>query len=344
MRRYRWLPWVVASVLVLLLADAAIWLAAERAMTSGIAGWVADLRTNGISVSTGPATWGGFPLAATRRFALSLRAGATTVQSGQVIVGLSPARPDRVRVQLPMPVLLASPMLPGLTLASPDWRLDLLLDGSGIATTDARELSLEYPGPGAGPRVATIALVHLQTQPSRRSLELTGSAQSIALPTPLPSEIWPLGRRLASVAFDAVLSGRPPFLPILASSADAPSLAAWRDSGGAVDIRRLALGYGPLGLSGSGRAELDSRLQPIGTAELTLLGYAETLDTLVAAHLLDAHAAQAAGAVLSLLAGPPAGGGSPQVTLAVRLRGGVLSAAGFPLLRVPDVTWPGAPR
>ncbi len=168
-----------------------------------------------------------------------------------------------------------------------------------------------------------------------------GSAQSIALPEPMPGEIWPLGRRLASVAFEVAASGRLP--PPAASGPwlDAASLAAWRDSGGAVAVRRLAVGYGPLGVSGGGRLTLDAQLQPRGEAALTVLGYTETLDALVAAHVVTGHAAQAAGAVLALLARPPVGGGAPEVALNLVLRDRVLTAAGFPLLRLPALTWPG---
>ncbi len=117
-------------------------------------------------------------------------------------------------------------------------------------------------------------------------------------------------------------------------------MAAWRDAGGAFLVQRLALGYGPLGLSGNGRFGLDERLQPSGEAQVQVLGYAETLKTLTASHVMTAHAAQAIGAVLALLARPPEGGGAPEVDAAVSLQNRTLTVAGFPLVQLSPITWP----
>ena len=340
MSRRRW-PYAVAAVVALLvLADAALWFAAEQALAAGFARWAAGMAAQGVVVTAGPAARGGFPLAATRSFTLSLATGPASLRSDRVVLMLSPDQPRAVRVRLPAPVAFAAPWLPPLALTSPDWRLDARLDGSGAVATDARDLTMTIAAQRGPPRQASAALLHLQAQPLAGALDIVGSAQSIALPEPRPGEVWPLGRHLASVAFEASLSGRLP--PPSASGAwpDAADLAAWRDSGGAVVIKRLALGYGPLGVSGGGRAVLDAALQPAGQADLTVLGYAETLDALVAAHVLTAHAAQAAGAVLGLLARAPAGGGAPEVALGVTVRDRTLSVAGFPLLRAPPLSWP----
>jgi hypothetical protein len=324
MKWRRW-PRLLAAVLsLLLLADAAVWLAAERALAARLSGWTEMMARQGVEATVGPARWGGFPLAASSRVALSLRAGSAVLRSDQVVLSLSPTQPGRLLVGLPASVTVEDPLLPPLSLASPDWRMTVRLDGSGVIATDARDLLTSWAGPGGVPQQVTAALLHLQATPTAESLDLVGSAQSIDLPEAPPGGVLPLGRHVASVAFEAVLAGR------LSSG-----VAGWRASGGAVTVRRLAVGYGPLGLSGGGRLTLDAQLQPEGDAALTVLGYAETLDALVASHVLSTHAAQAAGAVLGLLARPPAGGGAPEVALNLTLRDRVLTAAGFPLLRLP---------
>lgn len=339
----RWPLWLGVAAALLVLADAALWYAAQQALARGFARWTAQAATRGVTVTAGPASRGGFPLTATRTVAVSLRVGAALVHSERVVLELSPARPASLRVRLPAPVAASLPRLPAVTLASPDWRIDLPLGGSGIASTDARTLEVTTTAPGGAPRRTQIALLHLQAQPLGAALDLTGSAQSIVLPEPLADETWPLGRRLASVAFEAALSGSlpPPRAPDT-SWPDAASASAWRESGGRIELRRVAIGYGPLGLAGSADLSLDAQLQPAGQAALRVLGYADTLDALVAAHVIDGHAARAAGAVLALLARPPQEGAAPEVALDLTLRDRVLTAAGFPLLRLSPLAWPGA--
>ncbi len=341
MKRRRWLYGVAALALLLVLADAALWLAAQRALARGFDRWAAAMAARGVVVTAGQARAGGFPTAATRSFALRLQAGDAALRSDRVVLRLSPTDPGTLRVDLPAPVGVSVPGLPPLALASADWRVTARLDGSGIVATDARGLRLAIAEAGGPPRDVQAALLHLQAQPVGEALNLVGSAQSIVLPAPLPGEAWPLGRHVASAAFELVAHGRLPQPTDAAGWLDRAALAAWRDSGGALDVRRLAVGYGPLGVSGGGHLALDAELQPTGQASFQLLGYAETLDALAAAHVVTAHAAQAAAAVLGLLARAPADGGAPEVPLGVSLRDRVLTAAGFPLLRLPMLTWPG---
>ncbi len=336
MKRRRWLFLAVALVALLLLGDAGLWFAAQQALARGFAAWAADMAAQGLVVTAGPASAGGFPFTATRSFPVSLQAGEAVLRSERVTLVLSPRNPHTVRVLLPTPVAVAAPSLPPLALNSPDWHLDAALDGSDIST-DAKTLDIAIAGPNGDTRHVRVALAHLQVVPAGAVLDVAGSAQSIVLPEPLPGEVWPLGRHLASLAFQAGLHGRLPPPSASRSWLSPAVLSAWRDSGGAIDLRRLAIGYGPLGLAGNAHLALDSGLQPMGTASLRVLGYAETLDALVAAHVVTAHAARAAGAVLALLARAPEGGGAPEVPLDVTLRDRVLTVAGFPLAKLPSL-------
>lgn len=146
---------------------------------------------------------------------------------------------------------------------------------------------------------------------------------------------WSLGPRVASAAVEAVFTGPvPPRGPVT------PRAAAWRDGGGTLRLPRLALGWGPLGLSGSATLSLDDRLQPVGAATLRMVGQDATLEAMVAAGSVSSRTALAARGVLAILAHAPEGGGEPQVDLPVTLQDGTLDAAHFPLARLPEWVWP----
>jgi hypothetical protein len=290
----------------------------------------------GVAVDIADAAPGGWPFSAARVLSgVALRGGAASLTADRAILRLSPLRPDALTLLLPGEVAARLPGLPALRARAQTWTVRLPATGAAAIDATALEVDLQQPDTEP-PRRLTIALAHLQIAPTNAAdTQFIGSAQSIALPIP-PGETMPLGPRIASVAFDLTLRGSipPPYLT-------AGALTAWRGDRGAIDLDRFALGYGPLGVSGNGRFDLDAALQPEGRAALHLVGQAETVAALAAARVISSHVAIAANAVLSLLAHTPPGGGVPQVDTGLVLEDGILSVAGFPLLRVPPVAWPG---
>ena len=105
-------------------------------------------------------------------------------------------------------------------------------------------------------------------------------------------------------------------------------------------MRRLALGWGPLGVSGNATIGLDEHMQPTGTATVRLIGYDAGLDALASNGAIPQHMARAAKGVLNILARRPEGGGSPQVELPLSLQDRTLAAGHFPLVRLPQFVWP----
>ena len=161
---------------------------------------------------------------------------------------------------------------------------------------------------------------------------MTLAAEAIDLP---PQVTWAFGPHISSLAVDATIRGGPP------PPGPLPAMAqAWRDDGGALDITHFALGWGPLGLAATARLRLDDHLQPAGTAELHVIGYAKALDALAAQHLISRDAARAGTAVMTLLSQVPSDGGAPEVTVPLTLRDRTVEMGNTPLLRVPEVIWP----
>jgi hypothetical protein len=158
------------------------------------------------------------------------------------------------------------------------------------------------------------------------------SAEAIALPAAIK---WPLGTNISSLSLDGVLNG-----PLPSTRDVTPWAEAWRDGGGSLAITHLALGWGPLGLTGTATLALDDQLQPMGSGNARIVGYAPTLDRLAAAGMLTKSAATAAKAVLSLMAGmsDPDQPSSVDVPLTLQYR--TLSMRQVPLLRLPELDWP----
>src|SRR6185295_1371880 len=84
------------------------------------------------------------------------------------------------------------------------------------------------------------------------------------------------------------------------------AVAAWRDAGGTLEIRRLTLDWAPLALAGDG---------PLGAFTLRIAGYAETIDAIAGAGALRPREAAAIKAALNLLARQEGADGRREVRL-----------------------------
>jgi hypothetical protein len=159
------------------------------------------------------------------------------------------------------------------------------------------------------------------------------SAEAISLPATVR---WPLGRAVTALAADGVVAGRIPRI-----QAPVPWATAWRDGGGSVQLQRVSVDWGPLHVSGSATLALDEQLQPMGAGISHLAGYGATLDALAAGGTLSRSAATAAKAVLSLLANAPVDDETADVEVPLTLQYRTLSMRQVPLVRLPEIDWPG---
>jgi hypothetical protein len=126
----------------------------------------------------------------------------------------------------------------------------------------------------------------------------------------------------------------------------APSLRAeaWRDGGGTLELRALALRWGAVGAQAAATLALDEALQPMGAGTLRISGAAAALETLVEAGVVGRRAAATARGVLPLLSRPSAETGAPEVEVPVTLEDRVLALARIPVLRFAPLDWPAAGR
>ena len=85
---------------------------------------------------------------------------------------------------------------------------------------------------------------------------------------------------------------------------------------------------------------LDDQLQPMGSGNARIAGYADTLDRLAAAGMLTKSVAVAAKAILSLMAGTSDTDQPASVDVPLTLQFRTLSMRQVPLVRFPELDWP----
>jgi hypothetical protein len=128
-----------------------------------------------------------------------------------------------------------------------------------------------------------------------------------------------------------------PFQPEFSRAA----ATAWRDLGGTVEFSALELRWGALTVNAVGTMALDESLQPLAALTATVTGFNETIDALRAAGAIQQKEADAAKAVLNLLAKPPRLlSGPPEITVPVTIQNQRLSLGPVALLTLPYVVWP----
>ena len=183
---------------------------------------------------------------------------------------------------------------------------------------------------GASPSIGSPGPAPGTDAPPPPSAELSLRLDGVTLPQAQPG---PLGPHVQWLTAEAVLDGS------VRPDGPAKALAAWRDEGGAVEIRRLELAWGPLLLSGNATLALDGNMQPEGAGTANIRGYGETIDALVAQGLMKPQAGTLTKAALGLMAKTPADGGAKVLTVPLSIQNRVLYAGPIGLLKLPTIVW-----
>jgi hypothetical protein len=114
--------------------------------------------------------------------------------------------------------------------------------------------------------------------------------------------------------------------------------AAWRDSGGTVELDHLHLRWGETEIAGSGTLALDGNLQPIGGFSGSVSGFDQLLSALVAAGRIKASDARIARLALAMLAkaGPD---GRPEISTSFAIQDGQMYLGPAKLGAAPRIDW-----
>jgi hypothetical protein len=346
MRRKHWVI-AIAILLLLVAADVIYWGIASDRLLAGYQAWLAARVAEGWEVRSGPVSAGGWPRAAivsvpnlTLRHSGRNIPGDLGVASAGLALSVSLFKPSDLHLALTGPLHVQAGDAPDLVVTADESSMLVPLQQTGplqIALS-AKNLRLE---PASGPWHLTVGLLSAQTEiaanaPGSEDVQPTArfavNSEAIGLPTGVK---WPLGSNISSLSFDGTVSGKLPKTRDMTAWAE-----LWRDGGGSLEISHLTMGWGPLGLTSSATLALDDQLQPMGSGNGHVVGYAETLDKLAAGGVLTKSAATVAKAVLSLMAGTPDGDAPSAVDVPLTLQYRTLSMRQVPLVRLPELDWP----
>ncbi len=314
------------------------WYVVARRVSEGTLAWVAARRAEGWTVSVSGQSLTGWPRTAGVALAgFRIAGGEPDIPGGvswgteRLLVGLDLLHPTHLDVFASGVQRIGPLRGPDVAYTTELTRLLVPLRSSTpTAELTERALRVGTDGLAIG---AVRALIGADPTAGKAqaALSVTLDARDIVLP---PHVNWPLGRQFASLSADVALDG-----PIPSPRGFTVDARVWRDGGGAIDLRRVDLRWGPLDGSLTGTASLDQDLQPLASGAARVTNYAETLDLLAARRIIGADAALAAKAVLSLLASVPASGPA-QVEIPFTIRDGILAVRGIPLAKLPALQWP----
>jgi hypothetical protein len=340
--------WVIAAAIPLLLAaaDVVYWRFAAERLRTGFQTWVTVQTARGWECGSAAVSIGGWPRAASVTVPnLKLRHTGTTVPGDVdlaatgITLSVSLLNPTILRLSLAGPLHVRVGAVPEMVVTGEEASVSVPLRQTGplYLNLHASGLRLE---PATGVWQTTVGLLNAEaelaadagTDPSEPAATFVVTSEAIALPAGIK---WPLGPNVSSLSAEGALNGPLPETRDIKAWAE-----AWRDGGGSLEVKHLAVGWGPLGLTSTATLALDEQLQPMGSGSGRVVGYAESLDRLAAGGKLTKSAATAAKAVLSLMAGTTDADERSSVDVPLTLQYRTLSMRQVPLVRLPELDWP----
>lgn len=329
---------LLAIVLLAAAGHAVLWLWLCGRLEAGLTEWAAARRVEGWRVEHGPPRRGGWPFTASLTVPeVRLRGGGGWLTGGvdwwaeAVTLRVSP--PDLQRLTVDAPGRHRLRVGEAAVLPFTAGRLQAALPlGAGAATATARRLRF---GSGAGAVEVGAVSLDYGARPggAGAGTALRATALDVALPPDMPGADR-LGRTVDRIGLDLVQTGAVP-----AGGAPAQRAAAWRDGGGALDVRSLEARWGEVAAATVATLILDSALQPAGTGVLRLTGGEAALEAAGSAGLLSPLNAVAARFALGAVSRAPAEGGPPRAELPLALRDRTVRLGPVSLGRLPALEW-----
>ncbi|MEO3471211.1 DUF2125 domain-containing protein [Roseomonas sp. CAU 1739] len=313
------------------------------AMTVAFSDWVAQQRANGWEVEHATPARDGWPFAARLTVPEIRIAGWSPAlpqgfvwEARRLNLAIAPPRIDRLVITaegeqrirvgaltIPYAAALLRVAVP-IDRGPPARMAELTLHG----------LRAETPaGPLTAARVEASAMPGMAE--GEPGLALRVDARQVTLP-PMP-DLSAFGRDVERASLDAVLTGPPPPpLPMTPRE----RAEAWHAASATLDLREVALRWGPLAGALTMALRLDAALQPVGDGTLRLERPAEAVGSLAGAGMIGPRTAATAQAVLGMMTRVPEGGGAPRVEVPVGIDSGAITVARIPLLRLRPIVWP----
>jgi len=351
----KWTGIGLAALAVVVALIVGLWHFAAGQVRDSVLAWVEGRRQAGLTVTFGRMDIGGFPfrlLLVVDKPHIADPAAPTPWgwQGERVVAEMRPWSLGRITVRAPGPhdVLWQSDgATHALHAGAVALTATLGLDGGRPTTARLEAGGVEVRGGAGGPagafkaEAATVDLGIPTTNADGTThrtpvLDIALAVRGLGLPATVA---LPLGATVDLAEINASVLGAVP------GGRLAEAAAAWRDDGGTVEVRRLAITYGPITVNADGTLALDKAMQPVGAFTARVEGFFEAVDALRAAGLVRARDAVTAKMVLGALS-RRGEGGRPSLTVPLTLQDRRLYAGPVPLVEFPEVPWtaPAAPE
>lgn len=330
---------LILAAVALVLAGAAVaayWFWSAERLGQRIALWTEQQRKQGYEITYGGPTITGFPLRLEARFDQPVIASPKGWRwHGPGITGqaalwdpftITVDFSGRHRIDRGGPkgeVRVTAEQASGVVHLRKDGQID-------HASAETGALAVEPPKGRFSVGRSTWRLGPLTPRTGERPQQLlfAGEIESLDLPR---KKAGPLGPRVQRLAVGGVLIGEIP------QGSERQMLKQWRDAGGVLELGRVELDWGPLGLDGKGTIGLDQKFRPLGAFTARLRGLMKTLDLLIAAGFLETGQAIPAKIALLALGGKKDENGERVIVLPVTLQDGQLYLGPAPLMRISPI-------
>lgn len=325
---------LVSLLALLAIAYSIYWVFAARWFERSIADWIQQRRAEGYRIEGAIAPIGGFPFrlaTAAAKPLIEAPGGVWRWQSERVEAHSRPWAPFDVQIR---PLGAQEAALDGkvyaLTAKDAEIGLDFSLGGRFEGAWLEAEDVTGAEKDAEPARIGRVAIEIDRAEPAADTVEPIAFGFRIeTTDLALPAALNPaLGREIAAAAAIGRFAG--PIVP--AALPDA--LRGWRDAGGAVELDRFTLAWGPLSISGNATVALDDRLQPLIAASTEIAGIGETFDALTAAGAIDSQHGPLGKQLLLGMAGADG-----KLALPITLQDGFLFVGPLKLLPVAPIDW-----
>jgi hypothetical protein len=326
----------IAAVVVALtgLAWTGYWVAAKVWLRGAITDWAAAREAEGFTVGFIEQDITGFPFALEAYFPAPTLGRLDDTEPwvwmpDRIDIALRPWAFDRARIQLPTEQRFSRLDSEGrvwlLTLHMASGEANVVFSGDALDRLDVEARGVAFEAPPGDGRIGRLT-AHGRRGPDGAAL-LTLTLDDITLP---PGAGAGLGRGIARLFAEAMASGPLPRTP------DAAGLDAWRVAGGAIDVSRLEIDWGPLSVSADGTLALDDALRPLAALTAQIVGFGAALKALAAAGVVKQRDASLATIALNLIAKTDAEGRRVLI-VPVTAQNGILMVGPITIARLAPV-------
>ena len=344
---------IIALAVATAVLYGALWLFAASILDEEVEAWAAERRAEGWQVEFGTRHMAGFPFRLIQRITAPSLAGAIggtmrRWRGPETEIEFRPWRPDEIRLRFPgshrIEIDTAKPAkILTIEAAGADAMLRREAERGGQTLNLTFEgLMVGLPGTvtdqgkGSGTAIDHLAVTVEAAPQTAADDHLTASARLVVTlgGLVLPAATRPaLGHRIESFVLDAAVMGR------IARGPPIETLAAWRDAGGTIELRRLNIVWSDLVFESDGTVALNAKMQPMGSMSARFSGFRKTIDSLVAARSITPGNAITARIVLGLLAKTPRGGGPPRIKTSLTAQDGALYLGPVKITALPRINW-----